>query len=148
MIDITPTTPKKDEKTKIKSKRRSLPVDRARGDIKASFEESIQFNIQGTIDELMSDLDHQEKSFIEKQSLFEMNRYKAIVQKILKTVLEQGFETRKLKPTRKDRGDFVIVEKINEKLLALTVEITKKRSGFNLLKAIEEIRGLLLDLVM
>jgi len=42
--------------------------------------------------------------------------------------------------------DFAIVEEIDSKLLALSEAVTRNNKAFDLLKTVEEIRGLLLDL--
>jgi uncharacterized protein YaaR (DUF327 family) len=80
--------------------------------------------------------------------LYYLNRYRSIVEKILKKILNEGFETQKLKRLRKDKADFIIVKKINDKLFELAREITSRNNkAFNLLRTIEEIRGLVFDLL-
>lgn len=145
MIEIVSTNPKKDEKTTIKSRKKSIHAASSKSSFKVSLEDNIIFNVHGTIEELMTDLEEQEKNFLDKQNLFELNKYKAIVQKILKMVLAEGFRTKTIKRARNDKHAFLIIDKINEKLLEITTKITKGQA-FNLMQSIEEIRGLILDL--
>lgn len=148
MIEISSTSPNKDEKTKVKSKKKSSSVSEKDSPFRTTLKSIVTFEFQGTIEELTNELKDQEKRFLDQQSPYELNRYKALVQKILKTILDEGFKTGSLKRTRKDRADFVIIQEINEKLLEISMAITRKNNeAFNLLKKIEEIRGLILDLV-
>lgn len=148
MLKITSTELKKEESSKVKQKKRALSVKQKGGGFDTALQYNIAFDFQGTIDELLLELRNDEQSFLEKQGLYELNRYKSIVQKILKTILEEGIKTKTLKRSRRDRADFIIVEKINSKLLEIAAEITNRNNkAFNLLKSIEEIRGLILDLI-
>jgi len=148
MIEITPTTPKKDEKKEIKKKKLTSSVQQKEKSFTETLHKRISFDFQGTLEELMEELKNQEKEFLKKQNDYELNRYKAIVQKVLKLILDEGFQTKKLKRLRKDRADFIIVKDINLRLLNISKYITSTRNkAFNLLKEIEEIRGLILDLI-
>jgi uncharacterized protein YaaR (DUF327 family) len=146
MIEIVSTNPKKEEKTKIKSRKKTITSSTEKNSFKVSLENTITVNVNGTIEELMTDLDEQGKQFLDKQNLVELSKYKAVVQKILKLIMSEGFKTQTIKRSRTDRSDFLVISKINEKLLEITEQITRG-SAFNLLKSIEEIRGLVFDLV-
>jgi len=146
MIYISSTTPQKDEKSKVKAKKRAHSPGRVGKSFESSLHTTIEFQIQGTIEDLLSDLEENEKRFLDKQSLYELNSYRAIVQKILKMVMDEGFSTHVLKRSRSGKADFVIIEKINEKLDEITRRVSSS-SAFSLLKSIEEIRGLILDLL-
>ncbi len=146
MVYISSTTPHKDEKSKVKSRKKASSSSGVRGAFSASLQNTIEFNIRGTLDELLADLEEQERRFLDAQSVYELNRYKAVVQKILKLVLDEGFSTQTLKRKRSGRADYVIVNEINEKLNSISMQIAKS-TAFSLLKTIEEIRGLILDLV-
>jgi len=110
---------------------------------------SIEFN--GTIEELMTDLQDQEKKFLDSQSLYELEKYKALIKKILKMILENGFESRKLDLTSREKrmgkAEKTVIDKIDENLIKLSQMITRSSDAFDLLKTIEEIRGLIFDLV-
>lgn len=148
MIELTPTTPNKEEKKKIKSKKRTHSIKPEEKSFGISLQKRIHFEFRGTVEELMEDLKDQEKKFLDRQTMYELNRYKSIVQKILKTILSDGFKTEKLKRVRRDRADFIIVQDINKRLLEISKNITEKTNkAFNLLKEIDEIRGLILDLL-
>jgi uncharacterized protein YaaR (DUF327 family) len=147
LINVTPANAKKEDNSKVKSKIKSHNAK-----INESFNtvltDRISFEFQGSINELFNDLQEEEKNFLANQTLYFLNRYRSIVEKILKKILNEGFETQKLKRLRKDKADFVIVKKINEKLFEIAREITgRNNKAFNLLKTIEEIRGLVFDLL-
>lgn len=146
-MKIDSIIPKKDENSRIKNKRLSS-VDKKNQQFDIVLQEAASYDFMGAIDELVIELKEEEKRFLEKQTLYELNKYKAIVKKILKKILEEGFETKSLKRFRRDKSDFIIVKEIDSKLLEIAFEITDRANkGFNLLKAIEEIRGLIFDLL-
>ena len=147
-MEITSTSPKKDEKTKIKSKKKSHPVKEKKKVFDDTLEKTIEFEFHGTINELVNSLKDQEKRFLNQQTVYELQKYKAIVQKILKTVMDDGFTTMKLKRRRREKADFIIIKDINIKLEEIAKYITSSSNkAFNVFKKIEEIRGLILDLV-
>lgn len=147
MIEITGARTRKDEKEKITKKGRLSSVKHGSKTFSSELQKTMAIDIEGTIDELMQDLKDQEKRFLDLQSEYELIRYKALVQKIIKQILAEGLQEKTLKRKKKNWGDYVIIEKINTKLLDLTDAITKQNKAFDLLKTIEEIRGLILDLV-
>ncbi|MBN1497296.1 MAG: DUF327 family protein [Spirochaetes bacterium] len=147
MIEITGARPRKDEQEKITKKSRLAPVKHGDRTFSSELHKTMALEFEGTIEELLNDLKDQEKLFLEKQNEFEMNRYRALVQKILKTINDEGLSQKTMKRKKKNWGDFVIIEKINETLLAISGAITRGNKAFNLLKSIEEIRGLILDLL-
>lgn len=146
MIPISSTNPKKEDNSRVKSKSRSHDIKQ-----KESFDivlnERIAFEFKGAIDELLNDLKEEEKEFLESQSQYHLRRYKSIVEQLLKKILDEGFETSKLRRLRRDKSDFIIVNKINSRLFEITGYITSNNKAFNLLKAVEEIRGLIFDLL-
>ena len=147
MIIINSANLKKEENSRVKSKVKSGHIN-PKESFSHVLNEKISFEFSDAIEELLNDLDKEEKHFLENQSLFHLNRYKAIVEKILKIILDKGFETQKLKRLRRDRADFVIVKKINTRLFEISKKITgPDNKAFNLLMAIEEIRGLVFDLL-
>lgn len=147
MIEITGTRTPKDEKEKITKKGKLSSVKRGSKTFSTELQKTMAIDIDGSIDELMEDLKDQEKRFLDKQTEHELILYKALVQKIIKQIIAEGLQEKTLKRTKKNWGDYVIIEKINTKLLDLTNAITKQNKAFNLLKTIEEIRGLILDMV-
>ncbi len=147
MIEITGARTRKDEKEKITKKSRLSSVKHGGKTFSAELHKTMAMEFEGTIDELLENLRDQEKQFLDKQTEYEMNRYKAIVQKILKSILAEALKEKTMKPKKKNWGDYVIIEKINEKLLDITGAITRGNKAFDLLKTVEEIRGLVLDLL-
>ncbi len=148
MIKIASTSPKKDDNRKVKSKKKSHSVKQKSSSFDLALENNITFNFQGSIDELLTELKEEEGLFLKKQTEYELNRYKAIIQKILKKIMDEGMDTRTIRRLRRDKADFIIIDKINSKLLDIAAEITKKTNkAFNLFRSIEEIRGLIFDLI-
>jgi uncharacterized protein YaaR (DUF327 family) len=125
------------------------------GSVSSTFSSELNMTIEtdyyGSIEELLGDLKDQEKRFLDQQSHYELERYKAMVKKILKMILENGFENRSLDLTARDkrlgRAEKSIIAKIDENLIKLSQMVTKSSDAFNFLKTIEEIRGLIFDLV-
>ena len=146
MIEKTSTDLKKDENLKIKGRKKSAVTRPGGASFTTAIENSLNFEFHGTIEELMNDLKDQEKRFLDEQSIYELARYKSIVQTILKQLLNDGLRTATLKRKRRNKADFVIVEEINSKLADISTAIIRNNTAFNLMKTIEEIRGLILDL--
>jgi uncharacterized protein YaaR (DUF327 family) len=147
MIEITGARARKDEKEKITKKGKLASVKHSGKTFSSELQKTMAFDIEGDIEQLMMDLKEQEKRFLDQQSEYEMNRYKALIQKLIKSILNEGLSQKTLKRKKKNWGDFIIIDKINAKLLELTEGITRQNKAFNLLKTVEEIRGLILDLV-
>ena len=145
MMKITHTEKRREEKTKIKNKKSLLSVDKKQCSFETELKTSLKFNFEDNLQELFDDLKDQEKRFLDEQSFYELSRYKSLVQKILKTLTNDGFQTRTLQRNRRDRADFIVAEQINEKLHEITIAITHSNKAFNLMKTIEEIRGLIFD---
>lgn len=144
MIEILKTDGRKDDKTKVKKKRQSGSVSSPRNTFVTQLQETLAFEIDGTIDELLTDLNEQEKRFLEKQSLFELSRYKSIIQKILRIVQKESFKTVKLRTSKKNVE--LVIQEIDARLLDITAAMTRNNKAFDFLKTIDEIRGLVLDL--
>ncbi len=147
MIELPRTGSKREDNSKLKVKNKK-PGNRAEKSktFSGQLENTLSYDYQGTVDELFADLDEQEKRFLDQQSLQELFRYKSLIKKILKTLLDEGVETKVLKKTRANFAELTVRE-IDRKLLELSSAITRKNKAFDLLKTIEEIRGLVLDLV-
>jgi uncharacterized protein YaaR (DUF327 family) len=147
MIEITGARTRKDEQEKITKKGKLSSVKRGGKSFASELQKTMAEEFEGPIEQLMQDLKDQEKRFLEQQTEHEMNRYKALVQKIIKSILAESLQERTLKRKKKNWGDYIVIDKINEKLLDLANAITKQNKAFDLLKTMEEIRGLILDLV-
>ncbi len=148
MIEISKTSTGKDGRNRIKKKGQAAAPGAKDTSFKTELKQAVSFDIQGTIDDLLGDLSDQEKRFVDQQTPYEMNRYKAMVQKLLKMILDESIDTKTIKRRARDnRADWNVAEVINSKLLVISEAITRRSAGFNLLKTMEEIRGLILDLM-
>ncbi len=150
MIEIQKTNMRRQAKGGIKS-RKKAGVDSVSSSFASELVKTVQTEYYGTVEELLEDLKEQEKRFLDQQSHYELERYKSLVKKILKMILEKGFENRSLELTARDkrlsRGEMSVVNKIDENLIKLSQMVTRSSDAFNLLKTIEEIRGLVFDLI-
>ncbi|SRR6056297_133327 len=145
-MEIKPVSTKKNEQKSIRNKKTG-ETTQADKNFQAELESTISTEFQGTIESMMNDLAEQEKRFVEEQSMYQMNKYKSMVRSILKMLLDSDTSVETLQRRRRDRADFVIIDKINDRLDLIATTISQKSNkAFNLLKTIEEIRGLLLDL--
>lgn len=110
--------------------------------------ETIEIDEKASIDELLNDLKKQEERFLQYQNLTELNMYKAMIQKILKDASQDGYTTKSIKRPRQQRkADYVIIQQINTKLQDLTAHFISGNKGFTLFRQLEDIRGLICDLV-
>ena len=147
MIEIKHTIQKKNDKQKIKFSKKSNSVKKTKKSFSTEFENAIVNGFEGTFEELVDDLKEQEKKFIDNQNNIELLKYKSLVKEILTIIVNEGFKTKNIKRIKKDRADFTIISEIDHKLLEISNSISKSNKAFNLLKTIEEIRGLIFDLV-
>ena len=151
MIEIPKTNTRPQTREGIKTKARSSSGGAKISTFSAELENRISIEFTGTIEELMTDLKDQEKKFLDAQSMYELEAYKGLVKKILKMILDSGFKTRKLKLTYREastkHAEKIVLDKIDENIIKLSQMITKSNEAFNLMKTIEEIRGLILDLI-
>ena len=150
MIEISKTNLRQQARAGGRSRKKS-GVDSVSSTFSSELNMTIETDYYGTIEELLGDLKDQEKRFLDQQSHYELERYKSMVKKILKMILEKGFENRSLDLTARDkrlgRAEKSIIEKIDENLIKLSQMVTRSSDAFNFLKTIEEIRGLIFDLV-
>ncbi len=137
------------KKKRVKSnKKTALSSNDTEKSFEKIFKTDIQTDCHQTIESLMNDLKEREQRFLDKQNWIELSKYKQKVQQILKLILKEGFKTQTLTRRRRDRADYLIIKDIDNKLLNLTRVITNKNNkAFNLMKEIEEIRGILCDLI-
>lgn len=147
MIEINPTSGRKNDKTRIKNRKGASIIDKSEKTFSTSLSQAITENISGTMDELMEELLEREKDFLDQQSLYELNKYKQLVKKILRLITEKGFTIKTFKPIRKHGLEMRIINDIDARLLEIKQAITTSNKAFDLMKSIEEIRGLILDLV-
>jgi len=151
MIEIPRADSRQQAREGIKARKKNLNSGMKISKFTAELENRISLEFSGSIEELMTDLRDQEKRFLDLQSVYELEKYKALIKKILKMVLENGFESRKLDLTNREkrmgRAEKTVIKKIDENLIKLSQMITRSSDAFDLLKTIEEIRGLIFDLV-
>lgn len=151
MIEIPRTDSRQKPREGIKAKTRASSGGSKISKFTTELDNRISIEFHGSIEELMTDLQDQEKRFLDSQSLYELEKYKALIKKILKMILENGFESRRLDLTSREKRmgkvEKTVIDKIDENLIKLAQMITRSSDAFDLLKTIEEIRGLILDLV-
>ena len=100
------------------------------------------------INELWQKLPEMEKRFLASPSLENMNEYKKLVKDITNTILKNNTQlTQARQRGRNDKKILMTVKILDEniQILASTM-LSPQNSAFSLLKQIERIRGLLMDL--
>ena len=145
MIESVHAGSNREDRPKIKSDKRPF-ISGASKSFETELATAVGSETQGNLDQLMSDLTEQEKRFLDTQSEYELIKYKALIGKILKLALEENMQTRTVK-TRSDRIPFVLVESVNAKLNEITNAIIKNNQAFNLLQAMDEIHGLIVNFI-
>jgi uncharacterized protein YaaR (DUF327 family) len=145
MIKIVPG--KTDGDTRLGGKRTGA----AKGAAGASFEsiltEAVHTETDRAVDAAMNDLTEQERRFLDHQNDYELNRYKILLQKILKTLVSDSYRSKVIERRSRNRADFLIINQINEKVDSIAkMLVSKDNKAFSLMKTMEEIRGLIYDL--
>ncbi|MDH5681301.1 MAG: YaaR family protein [Spirochaetota bacterium] len=116
----------------------------------SSFSQEIQSQISGKVQkeitELISELDKSGKLFGENPSAENLHIYKRDVQSFLHFINKQSFL---IKEVYGRRIDYKIVHTVNKKLEELSAEVLQRENGrMDLLAKIDEIRGMLIDLIL
>lgn len=106
---------------------------------------------QRHLEELKNRLEEQGKKLTQRVDLGEFSRYRALISEILCEVVGSAFAYQKENgfDRRGRHSVYATVRKINEKLEELAGEILENnRNEIEILARIDEIRGLLLDILM
>ena len=119
-----------------------------------SFESTVQeasvAETSQSVDALLNDLRDQEKRFLDAQSQYELGKYKQLLQKVLRMLSSDNYQTQIItRPRRRgiEKEPYRIISLINEKVDELgRILVSKENKAFALLRTLEEIRGLILDL--
>ena len=146
MIESIHAGSNREDRPKIKSGKKTFGISGTPKSFDTELATAVGGEIQGDLDQLMSDLAEQEKRFLDLQNDYELAKYKALIGKILKLALEENMHTRTVK-ARSDRIPFVLVESVNAKLSEITNAIIRNNKAFDLLRAIDEIHGLIVNLI-
>ena len=146
MIEIVHTGNTREDRPKIKSGKKPFGVSGTSKSFETELATAVGNDVQGDLDQLLSDLTEQEKRFLDLQNEYELIKYKTLVGKILKLALEENVQTRTVR-ARSDRIPFVLVESVNSKLSEITNAIIRNNKAFDLLRAIDEIHGLIVNLI-
>ena len=146
MIESVHVGAHREDRPRVKSGKRQFDISGAPKSFETELATAVGAEIQGDLDQLMSDLTEQEKRFLDLQSEYELIKYKTLIGRILKVAIEENMQTRTVR-TRSDRIPYVLVESVNSKLSEITNAIMHNNKAFDLLKAIDEIHGLIVNLV-
>ena len=145
-MELKPVNAK--EQRRLDQKKTGKTVSSGSSVFEASLSEAVAVDIERSVDALMNDLNGQERRFLDAQNLIELMKYKQLLQKVLKLIMSESFESATIQRRRRDRADFFIVRQINEKVDLLTRKVASHdNKAFDLMSSIEEIRGLLFDLM-
>ncbi len=151
MIEIPRTNLRQQTRADRKPGKKGAVGSASSSKFTSELESRISSDMKVEMDELLGDLLEQEKRFLDLQSLYELEKYKKLVRDLLKMILEKGFKTQKLDLTLREkrlgRAEKTVVKQIDDGLIRLSEMITRSSNAFDLMKQIEEIRGLIFDLV-
>ena len=113
-------------------------------------QETVETESNQAIDSLMNDLREQERRFVDLQTQVELEKYKKLLQRVLKMLSDGNYQSEKLRRPRRgniQREPYLIIKKINEKVDDLArALVSRDNKAFALMRTLEEIRGLILDL--
>lgn len=99
--------------------------------------------------ELFDEIDRQGKKLAKSVSINEIKYYKRLISEFLEAAISSSYSYEK--DGYSERGGKVvhaIVKKINSEVEALMKRVIENDINFDILKKIDEIRGLLLDILM
>ena len=106
----------------------------------------ISSRVQSEISDLIAELDKSGKRFGDNPNAENLHLYKRNVQSFLHFVNKQSFHVKEIYGRR---IDYKIVGSINKKLEDLSNDIIKRESGrLDLMAKIDEIRGMIIDLLL
>ena len=116
----------------------------------AVVQETFETESNQAIDSLMNDLREQERRFVDLQTQVELDKYRKLLQRVLKMLSDGNYKSESLRRPRKgniQREPYLIIRKINEKVDELArALVSRDNKAFALMRTLEEIRGLILDL--
>lgn len=146
MIKIDPLVSR--DKAKLRKSRKKESSKTSGVSFSSTLESVVETETENAVQGLLDDLKDHERRFLDSQSLYELEKYKRKVKEILKMITDNGMETQVLRRRRSlNKADFVIIKQIDDKLHSLTKMISgPDNKAFSLMKQLEEIRGLILDL--
>jgi uncharacterized protein YaaR (DUF327 family) len=98
--------------------------------------------------DLMNDLADQERRFLDRRDLHELAKYRALVKRILDLATSGSLQVETLKRRGASKKmDFQVIRTISDRLDEIARKISSGNKAFDLFRDIDEIRGLILDLV-
>ncbi len=139
---------KSDVSKKFKTESVSKPEDTSFINILESIIPSSQENTKD-LNELWRHIPELEKEFLKTPSYENLEKYKAHIKTITEIVLQKNHKLVQARQRgRTDKKILMSVKIVDEKLQILTLTmLSPNNSAFNLLKQMEEIRGLLMDMM-
>lgn len=103
----------------------------------------------GNWEELMSAVDEAAQNLLQDRTLSNLRRYREAVREFMKKAVDGSYQIKGSRrwDGRGNRKAFYLIEKVNHSLEGLAAMVLKKQAGtMKLMAALDEIRGLLLDL--
>ena len=114
-------------------------------------EEVLPSSIEGNqnLHELWSMLPEREKNLIENPSNKNLEDYREVVRQIASQTLNKNVRLKKIyrKNRRNEKVELHVIEYLDSRIQKMAVMMhSRENSAFNILKTLDEIRGILLDL--
>lgn len=138
------------KKTREKGASSAVPAEKASSFLEV-LEEILPSHLEKnqSLHDLWSVLPDVEKKLIEKPVKENLNEYKRLVREIAEKTLKNNTRVKKIysKNRRNEKVEHSVVEFIDRRVQAMAVMLhSSENSAFSILKSMEEIRGILLDL--
>lgn len=108
-------------------------------------------NYEQHIEKLVRDIISQGETLAKRIDIKEMRTYRALISEFLDLALgnSKKFSKQNLLDRRGRRKVYAIIKNVNEELDLLTQDVmNEEKANINLLKRLDDIRGLILDLLM
>lgn len=126
-------------------------VDFLEKDFQANLQSFEAQKSQGKIKELMENIFEQGKKVGDKVDIKELNYYKKLISEFLYEVINSSskFSKQSFLDRRGRHRVYAIIKKVDNELELLTQEVLKEeKNNIGILKSLEDIRGLILDVMM
>ncbi|MDL2218294.1 YaaR family protein [Christensenellaceae bacterium OttesenSCG-928-M15] len=103
------------------------------------------------ISELIGDITEQGKRMAQKADLREFHKYRELVKRLMDETVSNGFSFNKFRKfdIRGRNKTFALIQRINSKLEEITEQLLAEEADhIALLKSVDDIRGMLVDMLM
>ncbi len=104
--------------------------------------------VEGSLEDFIAAVDEAAQNLLKERTLANLRRYREAVREFMKKVVAGSYQVKgSHRWDGRGRKVFYLIEKVNHSLESLATMVLQKQTGtMKLMAALDEIRGLLLDL--